>query len=138
MLSAGAITADAVTCLFVTPPTRHPSYNVHKKGPGCQHILDTNGTERHLAQDRAATNTRNPRMCDKLGGIARAVGPTYTSGAAFATVSVRAPAAPKGEQLASNAIRDAFLHPRRSRIERKMVPATLVRCGFHVGNQANP
>ena len=33
-------------------------------------ILDTNGTERHLAQDRAATNSRNPLTCDKLGGTA--------------------------------------------------------------------
>ena len=40
----------------------------------------------------------------------------YASGAVFATVSVRAPVAPKVEQLASKAIRDAFLHPRGSRI----------------------
>ena len=33
-------------------------------------VLDTNGTERHLAQDRAATNSRNPLICDKLGGTA--------------------------------------------------------------------
>ena len=74
-------------------------------------ILDTNGTERHLAQARAATNTRIPLMFDKLGGITRAVGPMYASGAVFATVSVRAPFAPIVEQLASKAIRDAFLHP---------------------------
>ena len=60
------------------------------------------------------------------------------SGAVSATVSVRAPVALKVEQFASQVIREAFLHPRGSRIERKRELATLVRCEFHVGNQANP
>ena len=110
---------------------------MYTQGGGCQNILDTNGTERHLAQARAATNTRIPLMFDKLGGITRAVGPMYASGAVFAAVSVRAPAAPKVEQLASKAIRDTFFAPRGSRIERKTEPATLVRCESHEGKQAN-
>ena len=61
----------------------------------------------------------------------------YVSGVVLATVSVRAPVAPKVEQLASTASRDAFLHPRGSRIERKREPATLVRCEFQLGKQAN-
>ena len=74
MLSAGAVT---MTIAF-TIPTRHPKHNVSQvantygdtqKGP-VVNMLDTNGTERHLAQDRAATSSRNPLICDKLGGTA--------------------------------------------------------------------
>ena len=61
----------------------------------------------------------------------------YASGICYATISARAPFAPRVEQLASISIRDAILHPRGSRIERKREPATLVRCEFHVGNEAN-
>ena len=61
----------------------------------------------------------------------------YASGICVATISARAPFAPRVEQLASRSIRDAILHPRGSRIERKREPATLVRCEFHVGNEAN-
>ena len=61
----------------------------------------------------------------------------YASGVCFATISARAPFAPRVEQLASRSIRDAILHPRGSRIERKLEPATPGRCEFHVGNEAN-
>ena len=61
----------------------------------------------------------------------------YASGTCSATISARAPFAPRVEQLASRSIRDAMLHPRGSRIERKREPATLVRCEFRVGNEAN-
>ena len=60
----------------------------------------------------------------------------YASGICFATISARAPFAPRVEQLASRSIRDAILHPRGSRIERKLEPATPGRCEFHVGNEA--
>ena len=60
----------------------------------------------------------------------------YASGACFATISARAPFAPRVEQLASRSIRDAILHPRGSRIERKREPATLVRCEFQLRKQA--
>ena len=55
-----------------------------------------------------------------------------------ASTSARAPVALKVEQFASQVIREAFLHPRGARIERKGELATLVGCEFHVGNQANP
>ena len=61
----------------------------------------------------------------------------YASGTCFATISARAPFAPRVEQLASRSIRDAILHPRGSRIERKLEPATPGRCEFHVGNETN-
>ena len=61
----------------------------------------------------------------------------YASGTCFATISTRAPFAPSVEQLASRSIRDAILHPRGSRIERKLEPATPGRCEFHVGNETN-
>ena len=61
----------------------------------------------------------------------------YASGTCFAIISARAPFAPRVEQLASRSIRDAILHPRGSRIERKREPARLVRCELHVGNEAN-
>ena len=59
------------------------------------------------------------------------------SGIWFVTISARAPFAPRVEQLASRSIRDAILHSRGSRIERRREPARLVRCEFHVGNEAN-
>ena len=61
----------------------------------------------------------------------------YASGTCFATISARAPFAPRVEQLASRPIRDAILHPRGPRIDRKLEPATPGRCEFHVGNEAN-
>ena len=61
----------------------------------------------------------------------------YASGVCVATISARAPFAPRVEQLASRSIRDAILHPRGSRIERKLEPATPGRCEFHLGNEAN-
>ena len=61
----------------------------------------------------------------------------YASGTCFATISARAPFAPRVEQLASRSIRDAILYPRGPRIDRKLEPATPGRCEFHVGNEAN-
>ena len=80
-------------------------------------------------------SNRNQQIFEKLGGIARPAGPIYAPGVCFATISARARFVPNVEESAARAVRDAFLHPRRSRIERKREPVTLVRCEFHVGNK---
>ena len=51
-------------------------------------------------------------MFEKFGDIARAVGPMYAPRTAFDSVSTRAGVAPKVEEFAARAARDANLHPK--------------------------